>query len=184
MFLLLNSFSTLQSEFGEHEETLKSRCFFITTHSTPSEATPPTTIPNPTTLTEELEITVATAMAWDREIDGKPTGSLHWVCVHPEFQGMGFSKVIVGALTKLFEVGWKQVTLSSQTQSIRAIQLYLKLGFKPMLLQQKSQPPEETDWVTASKTDPGWAIVWNHLRPSSKYIHNTKTILTTINDYH
>jgi len=98
---------------------------------------------------------------------------------------MGFSKVIVNAaLTKLFEVGWKQVTLSSQTQSTRAIQLYLKLGFKPMLLQQKSQPPEETDWVTASKTDPGWAIVWNHLRPSSKHIHNTKTILTTINDYH
>jgi len=75
----IEAFDHFDSEFGEHEEKLKSRCFFITTHSTPSEATPPTTIPNPTTLTEELEITVATTMAWDREIDRKPTRSLHWV---------------------------------------------------------------------------------------------------------
>jgi ribosomal protein S18 acetylase RimI-like enzyme len=75
---------------------------------------------------------VATANAWWADCDGKHQASLHWVAVHPDYQGKGFGKHVVNKALSLFPVYERNldVYLHTQTWSHVAINLYYKLGFR------------------------------------------------------
>lgn len=74
---------------------------------------------------------VATATAWMANKFGEYQPILHWVSVHPEYQGLQLGKSVVAKAMTLFnelEPG-KDVMLHTQTWSYPAIVLYHKLGF-------------------------------------------------------
>lgn len=106
--------SKFATEFRPHLARLRERMFFL--------------------CRKEGGEVVGTASAWDKHIDGKLVGSLHWVAIHPDYQGRGLAKVVVGAaLNRLREVGHTWAWLTTQTTSARAVKLYLRLGFVPFL---------------------------------------------------
>ena len=76
---------------------------------------------------------VATATGWHGSLEGyEVRGRLHFVAVHPEYQGRGLARVVVsGALARLRAAGFTSAYLTSQTTSARAIALYRRLGFAP-----------------------------------------------------
>ena len=76
---------------------------------------------------------VATATAWWSFIDGERRPWLHWVCVDPEYQGLGLGKAISARVTGLLlELeGDNAFYLSTQTWSHIAISIYRKCGYEP-----------------------------------------------------
>lgn len=76
---------------------------------------------------------VADAMLWWAEdaVLGR-VSRLHWVAVHPDFQGLGLGKLVCKAALSLEPtVGFQKDTwLTTQTWSWFAIGLYLSLGFR------------------------------------------------------
>jgi len=94
--------------FSKHAAELERRCIFVTA---------PTGLP------------VATSMAWFT--DGGNAGRLHWVAVHPDYQGKSLGRAVVLQalhLLNALEPG-KPVWLSTQTWSHKAVKLYHDLGF-------------------------------------------------------
>lgn len=85
---------------------------------------------------------VGTATAWwNDDYEGLMWGRLHWVAIVPEFQGRGLAKPLLSAvLNRMVEMGYKRVYLTTATQRLPAISLYLKFGFLP---QPRNQ--EETE---------------------------------------
>ncbi|HHV98971.1 MAG TPA: GNAT family N-acetyltransferase [Clostridiaceae bacterium] len=57
---------------------------------------------------------------------------IHWVAVRPEYQGLGLGKALVfEGLRRLIEIeGDRDVYLATQTWSYKAINIYIKSGFK------------------------------------------------------
>jgi len=67
-------------------------------------------------------------------------GSLHFVAVHPDYQGQGLARVVVGhALACLRTAGYTWAWLTTQTTSARAVHMYLRLGFVPYLRAASSE---------------------------------------------
>ena len=78
--------------------------------------------------------TIGTATAWQREMDGKMYGLLHWVAIHPDYQGKGLAKPLLSATCSLFrKLGYREVFLNSSTARLPAINLYRKFGFEPLI---------------------------------------------------
>lgn len=147
---------------------------------------------------------IATASAWLRDTPaGYPTPlskdkvpSVHWVSVHPEYQGKGLAKIIVQQVMKHHRNdGWKEVFLWSSSRSVRAIYMYYKaFGFRPfrrytsyaedttawtMIEELASTPflalapkPPQTPGLFAYKTDPSYdgmaALDWFDPTPNSE----------------
>ena len=82
---------------------------------------------------------VATATAWnDKNFHGKHWGRLHWVAVHPDFQGKGLSKPLLSeALKRLYDCGHRKAYLRTFTMRKKALNLYLQFGFKPLILSEQ-----------------------------------------------
>jgi GNAT superfamily N-acetyltransferase len=78
---------------------------------------------------------IGTATAWFNDnFDGKPYGVVHWVAMKPESQGKGLSKPLMAAVLKrMKELGHDRAYLITQTVRLTAINLYLGLGFKPLI---------------------------------------------------
>ena len=76
---------------------------------------------------------VATATAWYGEFEGEPAGRLHWVAVKKEFQGRGFSKIIVSEALSYLREYYSLAYLTTQPSSFKAIKIYLREGFTPLL---------------------------------------------------
>lgn len=78
---------------------------------------------------------VATAAAWFDDLYRRPDfGRVHWVAVHPGYQGRGLSTPLMLAILALLrEQGHGAAYLTTGTARIAAINLYLKLGFTPWL---------------------------------------------------
>ena len=81
------------------------------------------------------EEAVATATAWyDKDFFGEHLGRLHWVAVHPDYQGMGLSKPLLSeALRRLYDCGHRKAYLRTFTMRKKAINLYLSFGFQPLI---------------------------------------------------
>ena len=84
---------------------------------------------------------IGTATAWQRELNGTLIGLIHWVAIHPDFQGKGLSKPLLSATcARLFEHGFSKAFLRTSTARIAAINLYWKFGFRPLLLDENDKP--------------------------------------------
>ena len=104
-----------KNEFGEHIDEMVKRCLFIEN--------------------EDGE-KIATTTAWygKLEDDQDIMGRIHWVGVVPEFQGQKLSKPLLSAAMNLLATKHSKVYLTSQTTSYQAINMYLKYGFKPLII--------------------------------------------------
>jgi GNAT superfamily N-acetyltransferase len=102
-----------EREFGPFEEELRRRCFFVISPD---------------------ERAVATTTAWYGDDLGERRGRIHWVAVVPEEQGKKLSKPLLSrAMTQLARLGHTSAYLTTQTTSWRAVNMYLKYGFVPLL---------------------------------------------------
>jgi ribosomal protein S18 acetylase RimI-like enzyme len=81
---------------------------------------------------------IGTATAWEREREGSIRGLVHWVAIHPGYQGRGLAKPLLSAtLSRLMELGYEDAFLYSSTARMPAINLYWKFGFRPLITDRK-----------------------------------------------
>ncbi|TFH14420.1 MAG: GNAT family N-acetyltransferase [Lentisphaerales bacterium] len=76
---------------------------------------------------------IGTATAWfDDDYHGQRYGRIHWVAIHPSYQGRGLSKPLLSAAcSRLRALGHDRAYLVTATGRISAINLYLHFGFTP-----------------------------------------------------
>jgi GNAT superfamily N-acetyltransferase len=76
---------------------------------------------------------VGTATAWSGGKEGRADqGRIHWVAIHPDYQGAGLSRPLVTwALHRLAALGHRDAYLMTEDFRLPAIGLYLSLGFRP-----------------------------------------------------
>lgn len=101
-----------KKEFGNQYEKVKERCIFIK---------------------DKHGQKIATAMAWEGQLQNSELPRVHWVAVKKDYQGIGLSKALITKILDLYkELGEKRnVYLTTQTWSYKAINIYKKFGFKP-----------------------------------------------------
>ena len=109
--------------FGHDENSLSQRMFFL--------------------LSPDKEI-IGTAAAWfDNDYHGEKYGRIHWVAIHPNYQGKGLSKPLLSMVCqKLIQLGHDKCYLTTSSARIPAINLYFKFGFKAEII----SPEDETVW--------------------------------------
>ena len=78
---------------------------------------------------------IATATAWYDDENQRPEwGRVHWVAVHPDYQGRGLGKAAVtSTMRRLKELGYSKAFLDTSTGRVPAVNLYLRVGFAPLL---------------------------------------------------
>jgi len=102
-----------EDEFGKYIEDLKERCIFLC-HE---EAGP-----------------IGTAMAWyNLDFNGEEYGRLHWVGIHPDFQGRKLARPLVAKAVERLKEFHDKAYLTTQTTSWKAIKIYLDFGFTPLI---------------------------------------------------
>ena len=81
-------------------------------------------------------VLVATATAWFDGVrpDSAAPGLIHWLAVHPEYQGKGLSKPLLLSVCRLLrDLGHETVVLRTSILRPVAVNLYLLFGFLPVL---------------------------------------------------
>jgi ribosomal protein S18 acetylase RimI-like enzyme len=77
---------------------------------------------------------VGTAMGWfDDSFFRAGYGRVHWVGIKPEFQGKGLAKPLVSEVMDIIKKYHSKAYLTTQTESYKAIKIYLDFGFKPFI---------------------------------------------------
>lgn len=100
-------------EFSEPVADMESRCFFVVHNESNRE--------------------IGTAMAWyEPAVDGESIGRVHWVSIHPDFQGKGLAKPMMTAVLNRLAQSHEKAILGTQTFRKTAVRLYLDLGFVPL----------------------------------------------------
>lgn len=74
---------------------------------------------------------VGTATAMRGTLDGRPMGRLGWVGVMPRWQGMGLGRYVVALALRRLGEEHREIYLTTQTESARAVGIYLSCGFRP-----------------------------------------------------
>lgn len=76
---------------------------------------------------------IGTATAWYDDLDDRPEwGRVHWVAIVPEMQGKGLAKPLLSAiLWRLRDLGHRHAYLTTSSQRVPALNLYLSFGFMP-----------------------------------------------------
>ncbi len=101
------------AEFGPYIEDFKKRSLFLAT--------------------DDNKI-IGTGTAWyNSDFRGKPYGRVHWIAIHPDYQGKKLAKPLVSAVLKLLATHHTQAYLTSQTTSYKAVKMYLDFGFGPFI---------------------------------------------------
>ena len=87
---------------------------------------------------------IGTASAWfNDDYHGEKYGRIHWVAIHPDYQGKGLSKPLLSAACKkLVSLGHCKTYLTTSSARIAAINLYLKFGFEPEI----NTPEDKIIW--------------------------------------
>ena len=84
-------------------------------------------------LNEEME-PIGTGTAWyDNNFRQKSYGRVHWVGIHPTYQGRGLGAPLVSAVMNILRERHCRLFLTTQTTSVRAIKIYLGFGFEPLV---------------------------------------------------
>ena len=102
-----------EKSYVPHTDELENRCIFVV---------------------NQAGLPVATATAWFADSELGHQASLHWVAVHPDYQGLGTGSALVQKCLLIFrelEPGC-DVWLHTQTWSHVAVRMYHKLGFNLM----------------------------------------------------
>lgn len=78
---------------------------------------------------------IATSTAWYDDIDNDASlGRVHWVAVHPDYQGRGLAKPLLSkSLETLRTCGHRAAYLMTSTSRIPALTLYMRYGFVPQI---------------------------------------------------
>ena len=78
---------------------------------------------------------IATSTAWYDDVDNDETlGRVHWVAVHPDYQGRGLAKPLLSkTLETLQACGQSSAYLMTSTSRIPALTLYMRYGFVPYI---------------------------------------------------
>jgi ribosomal protein S18 acetylase RimI-like enzyme len=77
---------------------------------------------------------VGTAAAWMGDGDHVKVGRLHWVAVAPEHEGRALGRALVmQAITRLADLGHSTAYLTTSAARLRAIHLYDRCGFRPLI---------------------------------------------------
>ena len=105
-------------EFGRYLSVLEDRSFYLTTDTG-----------------EEI----GTITAWWQDIDGEVWGQIHWVVIHPDYQGRGLSKPMMSVAMTRLKQSHERCFLGTSTGRIPAIKRYLDFGFIPDLSRENSQ---------------------------------------------
>ncbi len=112
-----------EREFGQDRDGMEARCLFL--EDTDSHA-------------------IGTSTAWYNDaFNGRDYGRIHWIAVRPEYQGRGLAKPLLAATLGRIAELHDRAYLTTQTTSVRAINLYLDFGFVP--------------FETSSRCAEGWA---------------------------
>lgn len=110
---------------------------------------------------------VATASIWyGKHFDDRIKYRLHWVAVNPHYQGKGIAKALISYILKDDKLkGEKYIYLTTQSWSYKAINLYLKFGFKPY----SGDKPENWDCCHMdfeNYNNEAWELIWSKIRQS------------------
>lgn len=110
-------------------------------------------------------IVVATASLWfGKHFDGRIKYRLHWVAVHPDYRRKGIAKALISYILKDERLkGEESIYLTTTTWSYKAINLYLKFGFKPY----SGNKPDGWDCCHMdfeNYNNEAWEIIWNKLK--------------------
>jgi len=101
-----------RDEFGGYTDEMEQRCLFVT---------------------DERGNPIGTTTAWYGELDGSVTGRIHWVAIVPEYQGRKLAKPLLSAALRTMAQFHDNAYLTTQTTSYKAVSMYLKYGFKPVI---------------------------------------------------
>ncbi len=106
--------STFREYFGANTDLLAERQFY---------------------LCDASDRPIGTATAWyNDDFRGSKWGRVHWVAVHPDYQGLSLSKPLLSkVLNKLQSLQHDKVYLRTYTMRRKAIHLYLSFGFQPII---------------------------------------------------
>lgn len=114
-------------EFSGFESELQSRCFF---------------------LCDSNDRVIGTSMGWyGKEVSEEIIGRLHWVAIHPDYQGRKLGKALVARALKRIQQSHARAYLTSRTTNWKAINMYLDFGFKPLY----TTPDCEKAWHLLAK---------------------------------
>lgn len=120
-----------EREYGQHRDVLADRMFFVET-------------------TEGL--VMATISAWWERDRHSPAqgGRIHWVAVHPDFQGRGISKPMMTLAMQRLAQEYTYAVLGTSSGRPRAIKVYLDFGFLP-LSQELNEPATRQAWESVQQ---------------------------------
>ena len=104
-------------EFERHLSVLEDRSFYLTT---------------------DTDEEIGTITAWWQDIDGKVWGQIHWVVIHPDYQGRGLSKPMMTVAMERLKQSHERCFLGTSTGRMAAIKVYLDFGFTPDLSVENS----------------------------------------------
>ena len=92
---------------------------------------------------------VGTGTAWfNKDFQDGKYGRVHWVAILPEFQGQGLARPLMALICeRLKALGHERAYLTTSSERVRAVRLYLRFGFKPWLM----GPENEKAWEAARR---------------------------------
>ncbi|NLC68422.1 MAG: GNAT family N-acetyltransferase [Clostridiaceae bacterium] len=108
-----------EKEFGPYRHEMEERCFFVI-HKDSGRA-------------------IGTTTAWYNDnYKGQNHGRIHWVEIHPDFQGRKLAKPLLATAMIYLAEHHDRAYLVSHTTRYKAINMYLDFGFKPELENNES----------------------------------------------
>jgi ribosomal protein S18 acetylase RimI-like enzyme len=133
-----------------------------------------------TFIVDDRDKVVGTGCVWGGKMFGKELQRLHWIAVSPEHQGKGLAKALVSKLLDIYnELDYSgYIHLTSQTWSYKALNIYMKFGFKPYF----GEKPQNWNavnltsgnfepWDYNEKNIEAWNIIYEKIN-SYQVIHN------------
>ena len=87
-------------------------------------------------LTTDTGEEIGTITAWWQD---NGWGQIHWVAIHPDYQGRGLSKPMMSAAMIRLKASHKRCFLGTSTGRIPAVKIYLDFGFIPDLSRENSR---------------------------------------------
>lgn len=108
-----------EREFGQNLLAMEERCFFVITDA-------------------GEEIGTITAW-WDPNRKGKDWGQIHWIAIHPDYQGRRLSKPAMTVAMQRLKQSHRRCFLGTSTRRLVAIKVYLDFGFYPDLEVENGQ---------------------------------------------
>ena len=76
---------------------------------------------------------------WQPDLDGQDWGQIHWVAIHPDYQGRGLAKPMMSVAMAYLKRFHERSFLGTSSGRIPAIKVYLDFGFYPDLERENSQ---------------------------------------------